>query len=139
MRTYQTGHLFAEEIKEIPCHHIIRVAFESAADAEFDYLLPDEFWPIKAGQRVEVPFGKKNKIEVGFCVAVLDKTQRIERKFKLKTVEKIIDKEPLLNCELMELAHWISSYYICPLGQVLAAMVPAAVKKAVGARTENYI
>jgi primosomal protein N' (replication factor Y) len=139
MRTYQTGHLFAEEIKEIPCHHIIRVAFESAADAEFDYLLPDEFWPIKAGQRVEVPFGKKNKIEVGFCVAVLDKTQRIERKFKLKTVEKIIDKEPLLNCELMELAHWISSYYICPLGQVLAAMVPAAVKKAVGARTEKYI
>ena len=39
--------------------HVIRVAVESAADAEFDYLVPDEFWPIEVGRRVEVPFGKK--------------------------------------------------------------------------------
>ena len=41
---------------------------ESAADTEFDYAVPDEIWPIQVGQRVEVPFGKKNKIETGFCV-----------------------------------------------------------------------
>jgi len=158
MSKYQTKNLFAEEVKEIPCHHIIRVAFESAADTEFDYLLPDELWPIETGQRVEVPFGKKNKLEVGFCVAVVEKAQRHtgtkclapgfipgvqpqrkERRFKLKAVEKVIDKEPLINAELLELAHWISSYYVCPLGQVLAATVPAAVKKAVGVRKKRYI
>ncbi len=147
MSKYQTKNLFSEEIEETSCHHIIRVAFESAADTEFDYLLPDEYWPIEAGQRVEVPFGKKNKLEIGFCIAVEKRDYSTEfavtnagkRQFKLKKVVKIIDKEPLLSSELMNLAHWISSYYVCPLGQVLAAMVPAAVKRAVGARTEKYI
>jgi primosomal protein N' (replication factor Y) len=37
----------------------------------------------------------------------------------------------------MELARWISSYYVCPLGQVLSAVVPAGVKKGAGARTEK--
>ncbi|MFQ6035429.1 MAG: primosomal protein N' [Sedimentisphaerales bacterium] len=145
----KTENLFAlpEAQKQTPCHHIIRVAFESAADREFDYAVPDELWPIQAGQRVEAPFGKKDKLETGFCVAVekrdcfaeLAMTEGRKRKFKLKKVVRIIDKEPLLGPELMELARWISSYYVCPLGQVLAAMVPSAVKKAAGARTEQYI
>jgi len=165
MGKYKTNSLFAEMDSrlcgndiETACHHIIRVAFESAADAEFDYLVPDELWPIEAGQRVEVPFGRKNKLEIGFCVAVVEKAQRhkgtkclapgfipgvqpqrTERKFKLKAVEKVIDKEPLIDTELMELARWISSYYVCPLGQVLAAMVPGAVKKGAGARTGKYV
>ncbi len=154
MSKYQMDSLFVEMDSRLhgndngaSCHHIIRVAFESAADAEFDYLLPDELWPIEAGQRVEVPFGKKNKLEVGFCVAVekrdrlasLAMTQGGQRQFKLKIVIRIIDKEPLLSAELMELARWISSYYVCPLGQVLAAMVPRAVKKGAGARTGRYI
>jgi primosomal protein N' (replication factor Y) len=37
----------------------------------------------------------------------------------------------------MALARWISSYYVCPLGQVLAAVVPAGVKKGAGARIEK--
>jgi primosomal protein N' len=43
------------------------VAFESAADTEFDYFVPDDIWPVEEGQRVEVPFGRKNKFEAGFC------------------------------------------------------------------------
>jgi len=46
--------------KERDAGHIIRVAFESGVDNEFSYLMPDELWPIEVGQRVEVPFGKKN-------------------------------------------------------------------------------
>jgi len=148
MRKHQTTNLFeTEQADKTACHNIIRVAFETAADREFDYLVPDEIWPIKAGQRVEAPFGRKNRLEVGFCVAVVEREQRnkgtepqrTERKFKLKHIEKIIDKEPLLNSELMELARWISSYYVCPLGQVLAAMVPAAVKKGAGVKTQRCI
>jgi len=129
--------------KERPPGHIIRVAFESAADREFDYFVPDELWPIRAGQRVEVPFGRKNKLEAGFCVEAgvpLDKSFIDSKKaHSLKIVKKVIDKEPLLNAELMELARWISSYYVCPLGQVLAAMVPGAVKKAVGLKSRRFI
>ena len=68
MTKFQTKNLFAEETEEPLCRHVIRVAFESAADTEFDYGVPDEIWPIQIGQRVEVPFGRKNKLEKGFCV-----------------------------------------------------------------------
>lgn len=141
MSKYQTDNLFALEGAEEQCHHIIRVAFESAADTEFDYFVPDELWPIKTGQRIEAPFGRKNKPEVGFCAeADVPPEQSFitrGRGRELKKVTKIIDKEPLVDAQLMELARWISSYYVCPLGQVLAAVVPAGVKKGAGTRTEQ--
>ena len=143
MTKYQTKDLFAEETREPPCRHVIRVAFESAADTEFDYGVPDEIWPIQIGQRVEVPFGRKNKLEKGFCVEAdvpFEKSFAAhDKRHKLKTVISVIEKEPLLNAELMDLAQWISGYYVCPLGQVLAAMVPAAVKKGAGVKTLQYV
>ena len=142
MSEYQTNSLFVSEETELElgCSHIISVAFEAGVDNEFDYLLPDKFFPIQAGQRVEVPFGRKNKMQTGFCVSVKQAAiERQTRKFKLKKVSAIIDSEPLLDAGLLELARWISSYYVCPLGQVLAAMLPAAVKKGIGVKTEKYI
>jgi len=143
MSKYRTKDLFTEETEEPPCRHIIRIAFESAADTEFDYGVPDEIWPVEPGQRVEAPFGRKNKLEKGFCVEAgipLEKSFAApEKKHKLKTVICVIDKEPLLNAELMDLAKWISGYYVCPLGQVLAAMVPAAVKKGAGVKTQQSL
>ena len=146
MNRYQTNSLFVtDDVQQGKCSHIIRVAFESAADMEFDYLVPDELWPIEAGQRVEAPFGRKNKLEKGFCVEIVAEGQEHKstkekgREFKLKKVCGVIDKEPLLDAALMELARWISGYYVCPLGQVLAAMVPGAVKKGAGVKTEKQI
>ncbi len=142
------------------CKHVIRLAFETAADSEFDYAVPDELWPIQPGQRLEAPFGKNNKLQKGFCVEIVDRdsglvtrdsgngvsshetratSDGIKPRFKLKAVTKVIDKEPLIDSELMELARWISSYYVCPLGQVLAAIVPAAVKHGAGVKTQNNV
>jgi primosomal protein N' (replication factor Y) len=138
-----------ENDTEVVCRHIIQVAFEAGVDTEFDYLVPDEIWPIQVGQRVETPFGRNNKLQVGFCVAVdverrdcfasLAMTKGQKKQFKLKKVTKVIDKEPLVDSELMALARWISGYYVCPLGQVLAAMVPSAVKKGAGVKTQRYV
>lgn len=122
-----------------PTGHVIRVAFESGVDGEFDYSVPDELWPVKVGQRVAAPFGRVNKIEEGFCVAEQAAGERAGRKFKLKRVLKVLDDGPLVDADLMELARWMSSYYVCPLGQVLAAVVPAAVKKGSGSKTERYV
>ncbi len=57
----------------------------------------------------------------------------------MKCVSKVMDEGPLVDAGLMELAGWISSYYVCPLGQVLAAMVPGAVKKGAGVKTQRYV
>ena len=143
MAKYKSKNLFAEEIEEPSCRYIIRVAFESAADTEFDYGVPDKLWPIQVGQRIEAPFGRKDKVEKGFCVEAdvpfENSFAAHDKGHMLKTIINAIDKEPLLDSELMDLAKWISSYYVCPLGQVLAAMVPAAVKKGAGVKTQQYV
>ncbi len=129
--------------KEPARGHIIRVVTESAADAEFDYFVPAELWPVQVGQRVEVPFGKGNKIEAGFCVqADVPREQSFaggQKGGRLKAVARVTSVEPLLSPPLMELGRWISDYYVCPLGQVLAAMVPGAVKKAAGLKKRRYV
>jgi primosomal protein N' (replication factor Y) len=139
MRKYQTGELFekTDSSRQRDDHgHVIRVAFESGVDSEFDYLVPDKLWPVQVGQRVETPFGKANKLETGFCV---ETNVSQGKQFKLKTISDVVDKEPLIDNGLMELARWISDYYVCPLGVVLGAMVPAAVKKGAGEKKEKYV
>lgn len=140
----KTPSLFAsEQPEELSCTHIIRVALASAADTEFDYRVPDALWPIAPGQRVEVPFGRGNKPEEGFCVEsdvpAQDAFGSADRGIRLKTVARVVDEEPLLDSPLLELARWISDYYVCPLGQVLAAMVPGAVKRAAGVRSRRFV
>ncbi|MBN2588318.1 MAG: primosomal protein N' [Sedimentisphaerales bacterium] len=140
MKLYKTDSLFAkEETKDKTYHHIILVAFENAADTEFDYAVPDVLWPIQVGQRVEAPLGKGNKLQKGFCVEIRPPEYGKQLRFKLKPIKNIIEKEPLIDSELMELAKWISTYYVCPLGQVLAAIVPAAVKHGAGVKTQNNV
>ncbi len=126
---------------ELPSGQVIRVAVNTGADSEFDYLLPEGMGAIAQGQRVEVPFGKNNKRIAAFVVKVITDQDEIHKskQFRLKTVKAILDPVSLLDPQQMGLAHWIAEYYVCPIGQVLAAMVPAAVKKDAGAKTEQYI
>jgi len=144
MPEYHTNSLFETE-QTTPLHgqHIIRVAFDSAAETGFDYVVPDHLWPIVPGQRVEAPFGRKNKLAVGFCIDAdipLNESFAISGTLsRLKKITRVIDPAPLLDEQLMELARWISSYYVCPLGQVLSAMVPSAVKKGSGQTTQRYV
>ena len=48
-------------------------------------------------------------------------------------------KSRLIDAGLMELARWISDYYVCPLGMVLGAIVPGAVKKGAGEKKQKYV
>jgi primosomal protein N' (replication factor Y) len=139
MTRRDTASLFETQEPEQSAGHVIRVAFDSAVDTEFDYLVPDKLWPIQPGRRIEAPFGKSNKLEIGFCVESDVRPTVTPKKFKLKLISDCIDKEPLLDAGLMELAKWISDYYVCPLGVVLAAMVPGAVKKGAGEKKEKYV
>lgn len=40
---------------------------------------------------------------------------------------------------VIELAKWMAGYYVCPIGMVLASMVPSAVKRSTGTRTVSMI
>jgi len=120
---------------------VVRVAIDSGADTLFDYRLPESLGTVLPGQRVAVPFGKGDRLQEAFVVEVNPKPDAKPhgRGFRLKTVKRLVDTEPLVGGQLFELAKWISRYYAAPLGQTLAAMVPAAVKQDAGVKTQMFV
>jgi len=44
--------------------------------------------------------------------------------FEARSIEAVLDEEPLLSDHLLDLAVWISQYYLAPLGEVLRGMLP---------------
>ncbi len=126
------GFLFEEHktLEGVP----VGVALETGADEIFTYLFEESLGTVQEGVRVEVPFGRGDKRKIGFVVSIgmPAKPKRDGKDIRYKAVKKVLDDEPLLGKELLELARWISDYYVCPLGQVLGAMLPGAVKKGIG-------
>lgn len=115
---------------------IVRVARADGGDSLYDYAIPDDLADfVFIGQRVDVPFGRGNRSQVAFCIEFPQTSDFA----KLKYISGLIDEKPLITPQLMDLAKWISNYYCYPLGLVLSAIVPAAVKKQAGMITVQYI
>lgn len=77
------------------------------------------------GKRAEIMFG--NKKTEGFIINISDtipKTCPVDEK-KIKNIRRVIDKEPLFGTELIEMAKWISHYYLCTLGEAVFSMIPS--------------
>ena len=91
---------------------------------EFTYSVPEPLRDrMRLGQRVRVPF--RTTTRVGYLVG-LDETTRIE---KTKDIASLVDPEPIVPEDLLELARWISGYYCCSFGEALQAMLPGGVRR----------
>ncbi len=87
----------------------------------FDYEIPEKTGYLKPGSRVRIEFGKKQL--VGFVIKITKKNNYSN--YKLKKIIEVIDEEPLIDKETLNLFMWISSYYHAPLGQVIGIGTPA--------------
>jgi primosomal protein N' (replication factor Y) len=74
------------------------------------------------GARVVVPF--RNRAMLGVVLGRGDSPDGAS----LKNVTEIIDPLPALSPRLIELARWISNYYLSPIGETLRAMLPPSVE-----------
>lgn len=88
----------------------------------FSYLIPDNL-SVELGCRVLVPFGNR-KLE-GF---VLDIHENNNTSTNLKTIENILDENPVLTSELIELGKYMSKKTISSLISCYQAMLPKALK-----------
>src|SRR5690606_33706954 len=50
--------------------------------------------------------------------------------YEAKYLIDIIDEKPIINQNQLKLWNWIAEYYICTLGEVMAAALPSALKLA---------
>ncbi|MGL6194581.1 MAG: replication restart helicase PriA [Thermoguttaceae bacterium] len=110
-------------------HVLAQVVFPSGLDGKFDYLIPQEIeGKLFPGVRIMVPLGKSNRPTLGYCVGEEVKTLTSKESARLKSIQSVIDSNRLLSDKMLNLAEWISDYYLCPLGTVLEAMLPAGVR-----------
>ena len=102
----------------------------------FTYAVP-EGMAVKVGQRVVVPFGR-SKTYVGL-VGRVHSTK--PEGYEVKAIQQVMDSEPVVTEQQLQLWQWISDYYLSPIGDVYKAALPAGLKDTDGykPRTETFI
>ncbi len=111
---------------------VARVLFPRGPQGQFDYRVPPGLWDkIEVGMRVRVPLGPSDRLRVGYCVALMHEHPQPQQ---LKEVAQLLDSQPLLTPQLLELSQWMARRYVCPWPTVLEGMIPAGVRSGSGKR-----
>ncbi|MCR5765613.1 MAG: primosomal protein N' [Treponema sp.] len=108
---------YLEIILNLPVNQGFTYSYEPSPDENID-LKP------QIGKRAEIMFG--NKKTEGFIINIFDTVPDNfpVPKEKIRPIKRIIDKEPLFGQEHIEIARWISQYYLCTLGEAVFSMLP---------------
>ncbi|WP_377713095.1 replication restart helicase PriA [Pseudofulvibacter geojedonensis] len=102
---------FIDVILPIP---LIKLFTYSINEEEAKFILP--------GMRVAVPFGK-SKIYTAIVHSVHESKPET---YEAKEIHQILDETPIVTQEQLTFWQWISSYYMCSLGDVMRASLPSA-------------
>lgn len=73
---------------------------------------------LRPGMRVKVPLGRRNLRGV-----VLRLPEKGPAGVRLRDIAQVLDREPVLTTELLDLATFIAGYYLEPIGEVVRSMV----------------
>lgn len=121
----------AEEGSVLP--EFAEVALPLPLRQTFTYSLPAALrMEVALGSRVLVPFGKRSL--TGYVVDLHEtRPEGIEiDESAIKEVAEILDREPLLTAEILELTKWTADYYASSWGEILKASLPAGLNAPVG-------
>ena len=100
---------------------IVRVALDIPLATLFDYSAADG---VAVGQRVLVPFGRKQVVGVVMeCAADSDLSAE-----RIKPIVRVLDEIPPLPAELLTLLRFCSEYYHHPLGMTVLAALPSRLR-----------
>ena len=104
---------------------ILKVAVGVPLSREFDYLPAADDSAAPPGSRVLVPFGRRREVGV-----VLDhSSESTLATTKIRRCISTIDTEPLLSEDDLWLIRFSSDYYHHPIGEVVAAALPAMLRQ----------
>jgi primosomal protein N' (replication factor Y) (superfamily II helicase) len=103
--------------------YFVEVILPLALNKTFTYQVSEaEFSYIKVGMRLAVPFGK-SKI---YTALALEVHQNPPTLYEAKEIYQILDEKPIVNEIQIKHWQWISSYYMCAIGDVYRAAVPSS-------------
>lgn len=102
---------------------IAQIVVGLPVEGPFDYKIPEEAQAdLAVGQRVVVPFGRRDVM--GYVVGFADKSTFSS----LKEIKRVLDTEPIISAELLQLAQWIGKYYGCSYGEAIETVIPFSVR-----------
>lgn len=105
-----------------------QVAFPIHLTKTFTYLLPPSIQQVaRVGSRVMVRLG--NKPVTGYIVALLPGASLVES--EIKEVQELLDVDPPLTPEVLNITRWVADYYAAPWGEVMRAALPAGINATV--------
>ena len=108
----------------------VEVALPLPFRRTFTYRLPPDLAPfVQTGARVLVPFG--NRTLMGYATSFDGQPASDLDAETIKDVIELIDEEPLINSEIIELTKWSAEYYAAAWGEMLKASLPAGINAAV--------
>jgi primosomal protein N' (replication factor Y) (superfamily II helicase) len=111
------------------------VALPVPLRSTFTYAVPESLnGKDLVGCRVVVPF--RNRAMVGVLLSESDQPPETRVKartkkrgdFRVKEIADVMDALPALPPKLIELGHWISRYYVAPIGETFRAMLPPEIE-----------
>ena len=104
---------------------IVKVAVSAAPysiDKPYDYLAPEALEALAVpGVRVQVPFGRGNRLSEGIVLA----RSVGEKQPGVKSLASVLDQEPLLDADGIALALWMRQRYFCTLFEAVKTILPA--------------
>lgn len=96
-----------------------------ALPKNFTWVVPDHLRETALrGCRVEVVLGKQKK----YAGIIKRLHQQAPEHFEPKEIIHVLDTEPIVNDQQMQLWEWMANYYMCSEGEVMAAALPAHFK-----------
>jgi primosomal protein N' (replication factor Y) len=99
----------------------VDVAIPVGVRKTFAYSVPAQLdGRLAPGARVVVPFGRK--LMTGYVVTVQNDAPQGD--FRLRAVRELLDPQPIIPGELVELGLWVAERYFAPPGEVLRALFP---------------
>lgn len=105
----------------------VDVILPLAISKTYTYRVPFEIDnQVEVGKRVVVQFGK-SKIYTAIIYKISETPPGL---YEAKYIIDVLDEAPIVNHFQLALWKWISDYYLCFLGEVMQAALPAALKLA---------
>ncbi len=106
----------------------IRVAVPAHVYDCFDYQISaEDYARAQVGARVAVPFGPRNLIGVIMEKLALDAPNN--PKFKLKSIQALLDDDAILDGKVLTLLTWAAQYYQFPIGEVVQSALPTLLRQ----------
>lgn len=106
---------------------IAKIAVSAATywiDRPYDYIVPESMSEkIQPGMRVYVPFSRGNRRSEGIVLALTEKVVFSQ----LKSIEEILDDEPVLSSLQIKLALFMRERFFCTVYDAVKAILPVGV------------